>query len=205
MKSQCSYIDEVRKILDSPKSHIEAVDTISELELPSNAAPIVALIYGESKFIESTRQMQKYLEEDGDAKDVDPSEAADYVVQKIVSYINDFDREYIYAYQFRLVATYQRLADEQLGPNYLEYIDVVRKTDAKTITQVVAETEEWKRNLPRTLPLFIDEERECLFVNCRPAYKVVVYRDAEKQIISSGIVEFGDERDINTWMNNLTA
>jgi len=191
--NKSNYINAVQNAIISSNNELDVIEAICELPLPLEPTPVEALIYGESKQIESIKEDQE--EDYGE----DPHDAAKIILSKIKSYINDFENSIQYKYRFQLLATYQHFIEESLDT---EFIKIIRRIEAKSISQALAESKEWGKDLPNKLPLFSSEKRDCLFVSLKPVYEVIANKDGTICTISDGRIEFGDERDINTRTNN---
>lgn len=197
--NKSNYINEVQSIIKSSNNELETIEAICKLTLPSEPTPVEALIFGECKQIELVKEyLEEYNDEDLDAED--PEVVAKTIVSKIKSCISDFENNIQYRYEFRLLATYQHFLEDTMG---LEYINIIRQsTSTKTIAQAVTASKEWEKDLPKTLPIFKGEKRECLLISVKPIYQVSSIKYGTLSTISDGIIEFGDERDINTRTNN---
>jgi hypothetical protein len=191
-----NYLQKVRELIDSSEVAEQTIDEINEVDFPKSATVLESLVYGESKQLESVRREQEVSPEDSD----DPAEVAHLILAKIKTYTDKLDKGFEFKYQFALCATYQHLGETTMD---MDYLDIIKASDAKSIQQAVQDSTEWKKQLPRKVALFVNEERECLLVNVKPLYKVVAEKDSEVQTVSKGRIEFGNEVDINTRANNL--
>lgn len=195
--NQSSYINKVKDIINSNEGDLAIVESIANLELSAEPTPTELLISGESRQIELVKELFETDDKDGYAED--PKAVAITIVSKLKSYISDFDSGVEYKIRFQLQATYQHFIEENIAT---EYLTLDRPVTAKSIPQALEEVTIWEKELPKKLPLFKNDKRECLLISIKPIYQVRALRDV-MVIISDGVVEYGDERDINTRVNNL--
>lgn len=196
---QSNYINKVKGIINSKEGDLDIVESIANLELPPEPTAVESLIYGESKQIE---RVKEYFESatDDDLDVEDPAAVAATIVSKLKSYVDDFNSGIEYKFSFQLQANYQHFIEANIATEYLSLIRPI--TSARNISQALEELTIWEKDLPKKLPLFKNDKRDCLLISAKPIYQIRAYKDG-MVIISDGIVEHGDERDINTRVNNL--
>lgn len=190
------YLKQVTELTSSSETDEGIIDAINKLTLPPKASALEALIYGESLQLESVRDIGRLSPEDEE----EPAEEAKVILSKVKSYLDDFEGGFQFRYQFKLCATYQHFIEDTMG---LDYLEIFRGTDANDINQAVKNSEEWSKSLPQKLPLYEAEERPCLLVSVKPTYRVIASKGNEDKLVSEGMIEFGNEKDINTRQNNL--
>lgn len=195
--NQSNYISKVKDIIKSSEGDLDIVESISNLELPPEPTAVESLIYGESKQIEQVKEIFE-TDEDHDAED--PEAVATTIVSKLKSYIGDFEGGIEYKFSFQLQAHYQHFLETNIATEYLSLTRPI--TSARSIHQALEELDIWKKDLPKKLPLFKNDKRDCLLISVKPIYQIRAFKDG-MVIISDGTIVHGDERDINTRVNNL--
>lgn len=191
-----NYLSKVADRINASEDAESIVDDINKLELPESPTALEALIYGECLQLESVRELGKLSPEDEE----DPAEEAKVILSKVKTYQRDLEDGFEFRYQFKICATYQHFLEETMG---VEYLRIFKDSESQKIKQAVKDSEDWSNSLPQKLAIYEGEERPCLLVSVKPTYQVIAMKGNTDKLVSEGVIEFGNEKDINTRENNL--
>jgi hypothetical protein len=194
-----NYIEQVRSVLNSSDNDVDKVQKIYALIPPENSTPLVVLIHGDSQQLEDNT---KYARNDDPANPSDKEinelqkRLAMQIVEKVGKYLADWDAENVYNYSFSLKATYGAYKNDQ---GEVEYVDVIKSDNAlKTIPEAVQAARQWQNRLLERITLYTEQEVGHKQISVKPIYTI---RDAKRNHIASGTLEFDDERGVSTWLN----
>lgn len=149
--TQSEYITLVKNILNSKSGKIESVKKVYELKLPENPNPLLALIHGDSyEYIWTLKAYRGDMFDDEIeefTKDL-PSQ----IIQKLQSYLSDWDDKCTYRYSFSLKAQYNLYKDSRNKSGLIQDRKYVRKDlpNAVTVDEAIQATKSWKEELPST-------------------------------------------------------
>lgn len=193
------YIENVKAILKNGTSNVNTVQQIGMLELPNDAKPLVALIHGDCRQLESdVTYAQEYDPTKPDNEEIEElrNDTSSTVLEKLQKYLADWDNQNDYRYSFQLCASYQILEDEH---GNVEYIELYKDTNAKTITQALQFARQWESELLERPSLYKQLDKPQRIVSVKPIYRIL---DTNSNLIAAGKLQ-NEKSQSSTWENQL--
>ncbi len=194
-----NYIEQVRSALNSSDDNAESIKRVSELTLPNDANPLLALIHGDSQQLEYATNYARNDDpanpSDGEIEELS-NRLSKEIFMKLQKYLADWDDGNHYYYSFQLKATYGAFKNNQ---GEVEYIDVYKiNSDIKTVKEAVQVAKDWENTLLERIIIYVDQETGHKRISTKPVYTIL---DTHHTKITTGNLEFDDEQGMSTWLN----